>query len=101
MTPCFVPGEGFIHNDCRMIGEGFCPFESCSGGMVFNEIDSCISTLFYRKAFSGKIGDIGIYRMAISQTEADKFPRERINQCTYQFLLLVFIIVVAIKIIHS
>ena len=31
LTPRFVPGEGFAHNDCPR-GRVFAPFESCPGG---------------------------------------------------------------------
>ena len=45
----FCPeGSVFVHNDCPG-GEGFASFESdLSGGMVLDEIDSCITRLNLR-----------------------------------------------------
>ena len=34
LTPCIVPREGRV----------FAPFKSCPGGMVMDEIDTCIIT---------------------------------------------------------
>ena len=40
-SPFCLRGEGFVHNDCP---EGVATFESCPGGMVLDEIDSCITS---------------------------------------------------------
>ena len=44
LTPCSVPTRGFLYT---MIvpgggGRGFALFKSCPGGMVMDEIDTCI-----------------------------------------------------------
>ena len=51
LTPCFVPGEGFLYTIIVPGGGVFAPFESCpgglsrGGGMVLDEIDTCITPL--------------------------------------------------------
>ena len=47
LTPCFVPGEGFLYT-IIVPGGGFLLPSSrvpgvCPGGMVLDEIDTCIS----------------------------------------------------------
>ena len=47
-SPFCPGGRGFVHNDCHGGGGGFLRpssrvLEVCPGGMVFDEIDSCIT----------------------------------------------------------
>ena len=43
----FSRGRGFVHSDCPGGGRVFVPFKSCpAGGMVLDEIDTCISLKF-------------------------------------------------------
>ena len=43
MTPCIVPRGGFLYRMIVQGGKVFAPFKSCPGGMVMDEIDTCIT----------------------------------------------------------
>ena len=48
LTPCSVPRGGFLYTMIVLGGRVFAPFKSCPGvcpgGMVLDEIDTCITT---------------------------------------------------------
>ena len=63
LTPCFVPGEGFLYT-IIVPGGGFllpssrvpgvCP----GGGMVLDEIDTCINGRDYVEAFTSSLNHL-------------------------------------------
>ena len=42
LTPCSVPRGGSLYTMTVPGGRVFAPFKSCPGGMVMDEIDTCI-----------------------------------------------------------
>ena len=43
LTPCFVPRRGFLYTVSVPERRVFAPFKSCAGGMVLDEINTCIT----------------------------------------------------------
>ena len=71
-------GEGFIHNDCSR-RRVFAPFKSCpgdlsqKGGMVFDEIDTCIISSPYCDSLFCPEGKVFVHNNCPGRRVFDRF----------------------------